>query len=265
MELPLRVIDAFTDTRFQGNPAAVLIHDEWLPEPLMQAIAAENNLSETAFVKPLGARHYAIRWFSPFTEIPFCGHATLASSFALFSDDPAAEEIFFHADAVGELAVQRLADGLIQMRFPRRAPEPVAAPPEEVFTGLSIRPARVLRNVQAYFAVYEREEDVRAVVAHGPTLAKLAPYDMVVTAPGTASDFDCVSRYFWPAHGGDEDPVTGSIHAGLAPYWAEHLGKTELVAFQASKRGGVLHCRVAGDFVFVSGRAVQYLSGIITV
>ncbi|BDU39751.1 PhzF family phenazine biosynthesis protein [Vibrio nigripulchritudo] len=262
MKLRMRVFDAFTDKRFKGNSAAVVITENWLSDELMQNIAIENNLSETAYLIPEGGNKYAIRWFSPITEIDFCGHATLASSYALFSDFPEYDELEFSTNEVGNLTVKKREDGMIEMRFPIRAPEPVDVP-EPLLEGLSIRPVKVLRSPQAYFAIYDNESDVLNVEQVQESLKKLAPYDVVVTARGSSHDF--VSRYFWPANGGDEDPVTGSIHAGLAPYWAEVLGKSELKALQASRRSGELDCRVTKDSVYVSGKAVKYLEGEIEV
>lgn len=259
MKLKIYQIDAFTDKVFTGNYAAVIVLDEWISEQLMQSIATENNLSETAFAKKTGKSRYEIRWFSPLKEIDFCGHATLATAFVLFGQDSALLEITFVADAVGELLVSRLADGSIQMVFPNQKPSPIDAIPQALIDGLSIRPAQVLRNKQAYFVVYPCADDVTSVVADSSILELLSPYDIVVTAPSDRYDF--VSRYFWPASGGDEDPVTGSIHAGLAPFWAEVLGKGELIAHQASSRGGILQCLVDGGKVIISGKAVKYLEG----
>lgn len=265
MKLKINVIDAFTDVHFKGNSAAVIITEDWLEDELMQSIAFENNLSETAYVKQKSDQDFDIRWFAPLTEIDFCGHATLAASHVIFSQNPTFNEITFYAKAVGTLTVTQLDDGFIQMSFPNRAPEVVYDIPEKLIEGLSIVPDEVLMNEQAYFAIYDNEEDVRAVVQKKLFLKKLAPYDVVVTAPSDSEKYDFVSRYFWPAHGGEEDPVTGSIHAGLAPYWAERLGKSQLTAYQASQRGGVLSCNVEGDRVYISGQAIQYLEGFITV
>ncbi|NQY36550.1 MAG: PhzF family phenazine biosynthesis protein [Alteromonadaceae bacterium] len=263
MKLKINIIDTFTDVIFKGNSAAVIIIQDWLTDDLMQSIAIENNLSETAYVKKIGTQDFEIRWFSPITEIDFCGHATLASAFVLFSDNPDFSNITFFAEAVGKLSVTKKDNGYIQMSFPNQAPEPVTDIPSDLLKGLSIAPAEVLMNRQAYFVVYSSEKDVLSVVQYKEFLKKLTPYDVVVTAK--SEEYDFVSRYFWPANGGDEDPATGSIHTGLAPYWSEKLGKTELNAFQASTRGGVLHCRVEGDRVYISGKAVQYLEGHITV
>jgi len=217
MKLNVHYIDAFTDSLFKGNPAAVIISDTWLSDDLMQSIAVENNLSETAFSVKTG-ESYRIRWFSPLTEIEFCGHATLATAYVLFNQYSKIKSITFYAKAVGEFEVHKAHDGFIQMRFPNRMPEPVDDIPEALIDGLSIKPDEVYLNQQAYFAVY-----------------------------------------------GDEDPVTGSIHTGLAPFWSERLGKHELRAYQASKRGGELQCKVDRDRVFIQGKAVRYLSGSIEI
>lgn len=263
MKLKISIIDAFTESVFGGNPAAVIITEKWLNKDLMQQIAAENNLSETAFAVEDGEKTYHIRWFSPLSEIAFCGHATLATAFVLFQRNPGIEFFTFRAEAVGELIVQKMVDGSIRMTFPDRRPEPVLKIPENLLQGLSIAPDEVLRNRQAYFVIYAEEVEVLSVTQNPEILKRLAPLDVVVTAASEKYDF--VSRYFWPANGGYEDPVTGSIHAGLAPFWAERLGRNKLKAYQASKRGGVLFCSVEDGRVFVSGKAVQYLEGSIDV
>jgi PhzF family phenazine biosynthesis protein len=262
MKLNVHYIDAFTECLFKGNPAAVIISDTWLSDDLMQSIAAENNLSETAFsVKTEDSYH--IRWFSPLTEIEFCGHATLATAYVLFNQYRKIKSITFYAKAVGELEVHRALDGFIQMRFPNRMPEPVDDIPEALIEGLSIKPNEIYLNQQAYFAVYSDEEQVFSVEQDPDIIRQLKPYDVTVTAPSAKYDF--VSRYFWPANGGDEDPVTGSIHTGLAPFWSDRLGKHELRAYQASKRGGELLCIVDRDRVLIQGKAVRYLSGSIEI
>lgn len=260
MRLPISIVDAFTRERFSGNPAAVVLLAEWLPAARMQAIARENNLSETAFLRrePDGA--FAIRWFSPTTEIAFCGHATLASAHVIARRALAPFPIVVRAAAVGELYIARGEDGVgFVMDFPNRRPQRLQAPPPALLAGLSIAPQEVLHNAQAYIAVYADEGQVRALVPDLERLKTLAPLDVAVTAPGTHHDF--VSRYFWPANGGAEDPVTGSIHTALAPYWAARLGRGELVAQQASARSGLLRCRVAGERVFIAGDTVLYLEG----
>lgn len=263
MKLKIYQIDAFTDTVFKGNYAAVIILKEWLSTELMQQIATENNLSETAFVFKNTQNIYEIRWFSPITEIDFCGHATLAAAFVIFKENVVLEKIIFTAKAVGDLSVEKLDSDYIQMSFPNRKPKVVDSIPQELLNGLSITPKEVLLNQQAYFAILSKEEDVYSVKTNLNELKKLAPYDVVVTSKSTEYDF--ISRYFWPANGGEEDPVTGSIHTGLAPYWAEKLNKNELIAHQASKRGGLLKCKVLEDKVIISGQAVLYLEGYITI
>lgn len=256
MTIEMHVVDAFTEHLFAGNPAAVVITEEWLDNSLMQSIAAENNLSETAFLKPVQNDHYQIRWFSPLTEIDFCGHATMASAFVVFLKNEHCHEVTFSAPSVGELTVTKQSGGMIDMSFPNRKPEPARNVPQALLDGLSKKPHQVLRSEQAYFAIYDDEQTVREIDYDSEQLKQLAPYDVVVSAPG--KDYDFVSRYFWPANGGDEDPVTGSIHAGLAPYWAEQLNRSEFRAYQASNRGGVIYCKLLGDRVQVSGKAVLY-------
>jgi len=263
MKLKINFVDAFTESVFRGNPAAVLISDKWLDDAAMQLIAAENNLSETAFAVKYGDNAYDIRWFSPLTEIDFCGHATLASAFVLFRRDSNLEKLILRAESVGELSVTRGNDGYIRMSFPDRKPDKIIDIPEDLVQVLSIRPKEVLLSSQAYFVIYPEEGDVLTVTQDAEKLKKLAPYDVVVTA--LSEKYDFISRYFWPANGGYEDPVTGSIHAGLAPLWAERLGRSRLTAYQASKRGGVVSCEVEGSRVYISGKAVQYLEGFIEV
>lgn len=263
MKLPIYQIDAFTSEIFKGNYAAVVLLEAWFAPSLMQAIATENNLSETAFLVPRPNGGFDIRWFSPITEIAFCGHATLAGAFVLFKRFPERDLIEFHADAVGAFTVRRGRDHMVEMDFPQRDIEPLDAMPDELARGLSIRPKEVFVGQQAFIAIYEHEDQVRAVVPDLDLIARLGPRDVVVSAPGERYDF--VSRYFWPANGGDEDPVTGSIHTALTPYWAKRLGKTKLLALQASRRSGVLHCELDAGRVRISGHAVQYLEGTIDV
>ncbi|WLP95568.1 PhzF family phenazine biosynthesis protein [Psychrobacter sp. M13] len=277
MQLEINIVDAFTDTVFKGNSAAVITTDSWLDDALMQSIAMENNLSETAFLvaddsdkkeQIAKVATYHIRWFSPLTEIAFCGHATLASAFVLFKKNPDVTTIKFVAKAVGTLSVVQTDSGKIQMDFPNTKPEKIDDIPENLLAGLSIVPVEVYRNSQAYFVIYSAEADVLTVERDNEVLKQLAPLDVVVTCQAKSDkyeQYDFISRYFWPANGGDEDPVTGSIHTGLAPLWAEHLGKSQLLAYQASSRGGVLECEVADDRVLISGNAVQYMTGFITV
>jgi PhzF family phenazine biosynthesis protein len=268
MKLSVSFIDAFTDTVFKGNPAAVIQLTEWLPDHVMQSIATENNLAETAFIVSSNTgenKHtvFSIRWFSPMQEIPFCGHATLASAFVLFSRDESVTELNFFAEAVGDFRIEKMSDASIRMNFPARMPEKINDIPDALIEGLSIAPDEVYRNQQAYIAIYSNEKSVRDLVTDSEILKTLAPYDVTATSLSAAYDF--VSRYFWPANGGEEDPVTGSMHTALAPLWAERLGKKRLLAYQASARGGELLCEIQGDRVLVSGKAVLYLEGVISI
>ncbi len=263
MALDIFVVDAFTDQQFKGNSAAVVPVVEWLSDELMQSIAAENNLSETAYIKNVSPNQYEIRWFSPLTEIDFCGHATLASAYVLFNEFDVGNQITFITQEVGHLNVILTKQNEIEMTFPNQKPETVSAIPRQLLNGLSIEPIEVLKNRQAYFAILENEQAVLDVNYVSEQLKQLAPLDVVVTAK--SNNYDFVSRYFWPANGGDEDPVTGSIHSGLAPYWADKLGKAELLAYQASQRGGVLKCCVSESTVVISGKGILYLKGKINV
>lgn len=268
MQLEINVVDAFTDTVFKGNSAAVIVTDSWLDEDLMQSIAMENNLPATAFLVADEADEkgaYHIRWFSPTTKIAFCGHATLASAFVLFNKNPTLKTIKLSAKAVGVLTIAQTDAGKIQMDFPNTKPEKVDGIPNSLLAGLSIAPVEVYRNTQAYFVIYHSESDVLSVDRDNEILKQIAPLKLVVTCLSESKDYDFISRYFVPANGGVEDPVTGSIHTGLAPFWAERLGKNELAAYQASSRGGILECVVAGDRVLISGSAAQYLTGFITI
>jgi len=266
MQLAIHIIDAFTQQRFHGNQAAVVPLQAWLPDTTLQAIAAENNLSETAYVVWNAAHDaYDIRWFSPLTEIDFCGHATLATAYVLLQVDPNSQRINFWAPAVGLVHAVLLEDGRIEMTFPRRDAAPLDTPPEALVGGLTPTPEGYRINAQAYMAIYATEAEVRAVVPDLEALKTLGPRDVVVTAVADRDKpYDFVSRYFWPANGGVEDPVTGSIHTALAPYWAEVLGKNTMVAHQASLRSGALFCEVTPDSVKVSGYCVPYLQGSIT-
>ncbi|ENU30651.1 hypothetical protein F991_01576 [Acinetobacter sp. CIP-A165] len=261
-------VDAFTQTLFKGNPAAVIVLDTWLDDDLMQNIAMENNLSETAFVKKLDDTNYEIRWFAPIDEVDFCGHATLASAFVLFKDYTAAKTIQFHVRKLGIFVVNQDDDGKIKMNFPIRRAALVSEYPQELRDGLTKPFKAVYRNTQAFIVEYETVQDV---LDEQPDLEKLKQLgkvrtaitasqpDVAITARGEGQ-FDCVSRYFAPAVGIGEDPVTGSIHTGIVPLWAEKLNQKQLIAFQASKRGGVLDCVVESeDRIEISGYAKLYM------
>jgi PhzF family phenazine biosynthesis protein len=259
MRLPIFQVDAFTSQVFRGNPAAVCPLAAWLDDATMQAIAAENNVSETAFVVG-GGGSYDIRWMTPAQEVDLCGHATLASAFVLFgTGEQGRVEILFRSKG-GDLKVRREGD-LLTLDFPSRPPKAVTAS-DDLLEGLGKAPREVLA-ARDYLAVFEREEDVRALAPDMRRLAAVDRFAVIATAPGDRVDF--VSRFFAPRAGVDEDPVTGSSHCTLVPFWARRLGKKQLHALQVSARGGELFCRDEGDRVAISGRAVRYLEGWIEV
>ena len=262
MRLPLYHIDAFvTEEPFSGNPAEVCPLAAWLPDAVMQAIAAENNLSETAFFVPEDG-DYRLRWFTPTTEVDLCGHATLASAFVIFRFlAPDLRNVRFRTEKAGTLAVGR--DGeLLALDFPARPPEPCAVP-GELAAALGRAPAAVLA-ARDYLAVYDDPEAVAGLAPDFAALAQLDRFAVIVTAPGRG-EIDFVSRFFAPAAGVAEDPVTGSAHCTLIPYWAARLGKTRLTARQISRRGGMLHCELRGERVAIAGRARLYLEGMIEI
>jgi len=262
MRLPIYQVDAFTDRLFAGNPAAIVPLEQWLPAPTMQAIAAENNLAETAFfVRERDG--YALRWFTPTVEVDLCGHATLASAYVIFRFlEPRCDRINFRTLKAGTLSVTRQGDALV-MDFPAWPPERCPVPPE-LAAALGGRPQHMLRFQQRYLAVFDDRAAVAALAPDFNELRRQGYGDLIVTAPGS-DGVDFVSRFFAPAHGIDEDPVTGSAHCVLTPYWAKRLGKTQLEARQISTRGGALSCTLAGGRVVIAGCCVLYLDGAITV
>jgi predicted PhzF superfamily epimerase YddE/YHI9 len=259
MELPIYQVDAFASSVFRGNPAAVCPLAEWLPDETLQSIASENNLAETAYFVPTGSRFH-LRWFTPGCEVDLCGHATLASAFVLFEylDQPG-ETVFFDTKS-GELTVTRNV-GLLTMDFPSRPPA-MFQPEPGLVAAVGGNPLEVLA-ARDVVLVYATEDEVFALKPDMAALTKLDHFGFIATAPGTKSDF--VSRFFAPAKGVPEDPVTGSAHTSLIPYWAKRLGKTELLARQISKRTGELYCRLAGDRVKIAGYAAPYLRGTILI
>jgi PhzF family phenazine biosynthesis protein len=258
MYLPVFHVDAFTNKPFQGNPAAVCPLNQWLDDDLLRAVAAENNLSETAYFVPEDDQ-YALRWFTPRCEVQLCGHATLASALVIMQIvSPDRTSVRFSTRFSGTLAVLRAAD-LLAMDLPAKPPWNCAHPPGDLMDGLGVTPTSVMQVEDNYFAVYEQEEDIRRIRPDLSLLEKLHPAGVAVTAPGNDSDF--VSRYFAPSYGIPEDPVTGSTHCSLAPYWAGRLGKSSLHARQVSERGGELWCEVQGERVIVKGNAVLTLRG----
>ncbi len=266
MRIPLFQLDAFTDRVFHGNPAAVCPLERWLPDATLLAIAAENNLSETAFLVREGDG-FAIRWFTPEVEVDLCGHATLASAHVVLTRlEPSRAEVTFRSPS-GPLRVERGDGGLLRMIFPRRPPEPCPAPADLV-AALGRAPSATLK-ARDYVAVLASEEEVRAFVPGGAALEAMRRLDalgVIVTAPGAPrTGVDFVSRCFYPAAGVGEDPVTGSAHSTLVPYWSARLGRARLEARQVSRRGGALSCEDLGDAVAIAGRVAPYLEGAIEV
>jgi PhzF family phenazine biosynthesis protein len=259
MEIPLYQIDAFIGRIFGGNPAAVCPLEAWIDDGLMQKIAEENNLSETAFFVKSGTG-YEIRWFTPKIEIELAGHPTLAAAYVIFNYlNHSANEIRFSSKS-GELVVTR-EDDLIKMNFP--AMDPVNAGENEIINqGLRKRPLELYKT-RDYLAIYANEEEILSIKPDFELLKKLDCLGIIITAPGDEADF--VSRFFAPSVGINEDPVTGSAHSTLVPYWARRLNKDTLHAYQMSKRRGELFCRYLGDRVEISGRAIPYLKGTITI
>jgi PhzF family phenazine biosynthesis protein len=255
MKIPVYQIDAFTGKIFGGNPAAVCPLESWLDDRVMQAVAAENNLSETAFFVGQ-AGNYHLRWFTPVAEVDLCGHATLASALVILEYlEPSIEVVEFQTKS-GRLVVRSQGD-LLSMNFPSRPPEPCPSP-DLINQALGLEPKEVLAS-RDYLAVLEEEEQVRRLQPDMNLLSRIDKLGLIVTAPGEAVDF--VSRFFAPKVGVSEDPVTGSAHCSLIPYWSRRLGKNELRALQVSPRGGELWCRDEGDRVAIAGRAVVYLEG----
>lgn len=258
MKIPFFQIDAFASRPFEGNPAAVCLLEQWLDDALMQAIAMENNLSETAFLVDLGDV-WEIRWFTPTAEVDLCGHATLASAHVLFAHQGIrGDKVIFSTKKHGLLAVTRLTEGY-SMDFPADQLQQAGAP-DGLAQALGIEPLEVWEGREDYMVVVGSEEEVAALAPDFRLLKQISARGVLVTAPGRQTDF--VSRCFFPAVGIDEDPVTGSAHTTMTPYWAKRLGKNELLAKQLSKRSGILQCRLLGDRVMLTGRAVTVVEGI---
>jgi PhzF family phenazine biosynthesis protein len=256
-------VDAFTAEPFAGNPAGVCLLEHPRDDAWMQGVAREMNLSETAFLLREGDSS-RLRWFTPAVEVALCGHATLASSHILWEEDVlelSATARF--ATLSGELRATRRGD-LIEMDFPSK-PEQPADPPENLEEALGVTPTYLGRNAFDYLVLLDSEAAVRAVNPDFALLRRVNVRGVIVTARSSRPEFDFVSRFFAPAVGVDEDPVTGSAHCALAPFWAARLGKEELVGYQASARGGVVHVRDAGDRVFLGGRSVTVLRGELAV
>jgi predicted PhzF superfamily epimerase YddE/YHI9 len=255
--LPIYQVDAFTDKVFSGNPAAVCPLQQWLSEDIMQKIALENNLAETAFFVK-NKNQYDIRWFTPTVEVDLCGHATLAAAYVLFqvlgiSD----QEITFHSHRSGPLHVKREADWLT-LNFPT---DTIGSVPlnNQLEACFDICPREAYRGKTDYLLVFDAEDDIRSLEPSLERISRLDARGVIVTAPGDEVDF--VSRFFGPAVGVPEDPVTGSAHTSLLPYWAQRLGKNELSARQLSTRGGEIRCKYLGERVEIAGQGQLYLKG----
>ena len=258
-ELRIVQVDAFAGRPFEGNPAAVMPLEQWLPDEVLQAIAMENNLSETAFTIPAedGEADYELRWFTPGTEVVLCGHATLASGHVLIEG----ERVRFRTRKAGILEVARDGEGY-RMRLPAYKPEPRPLP--RVLAALAAPAEETLWHEGRYALIVLGDE--RQVLALRPDFASLAAEGdilTIVTAPGTKTDM--MSRVFAPGAGINEDPVTGSAHAVLVPYWAERLGRLSFTAYQASRRGGHLHCTLDGDSVILGGKCVTVIEGVLRI
>jgi PhzF family phenazine biosynthesis protein len=261
--LRLFQIDAFTGELFAGNPAGVCPLEEWLPDEILQAIAAENNLPETAFFVPTGDGFH-LRWFAPEVEVQLCGHATLSTAHVLFHHLGYERDRIQFDSLGGALAVGRDGDRIV-LDFPSWPLEPVADPPAALLAGLGRESEAVLVAPpdRGYYAVYASESDVRAISPDLAQLRSLDPHCVVITAPGDHSD--CASRFFAPVYGIDEDPATGAIHCALGPYWAGRLDRPDIHARQVSPRGGELFLIDQGERVLIAGHAVTYLEGHIRV
>lgn len=264
MRIPLYRVNAFTDRPFAGNPAAVCPLSVWLDDETLIKVAAENNLSATAFFVPRDDR-FELRWFTPRCEIRLCGHGTLASAYIVLNLlQPGLSSVAFETRFSGALTVRR--DGeFLAMDFPAMIPKDCAAPPDGLALALrsAPKPSEVLAVNETYIAVYERQDAVRNARPDFTRLEALHPFAVALTAPGDEVDF--VSRYFAPSYGVPEDPVTGSVHCALAPYWATRLSKADLHARQMSSRGGELWCGLAGDRVILKGNAALVLQGSLSI
>lgn len=260
MNIPIYQVDAFHSELFKGNPAAVCPLERWIPDETMQAIAMENNLSETAFIVPVEAG-YEIRWFTPLREVDLCGHATLASAHVLFTHLYHDKDTIEFFSASGMLHVKRSQDGLIYMDFPAQQPRKVKN--KEIYgQALGKQPEEALKAGKLML-VYRSERDILTLHPDFRLIQTLNDIGVIVTAPG--KDFDFVSRFFAPAVGINEDPVTGSAHTLLIPYWSKVLRKKYLSAWQCSKRGGILLCENQEERVIIGGEAVTYMNGYIHV
>ena len=260
MNLKIYQLDAFTDKIFGGNPAAVIPLTKWLADELLQKIALENNLAETAFYVLEGDKFH-IRWFTPTVEVDLCGHATLATSYQIFHYENYSKSIIEFTSRSGILKVEKQGD-LLELDFPMDKLTP-SETPQALIDSLGITPRETYKGLTDYLLIFDSEAQIKAFK---PDFRKMSEVDcrgVIVTSKGIEVDF--VSRFFGPNSGGDEDPVTGSAHTSLTPYWAKVLGKTEFKARQISARGGELTCRLIGNRVKIAGKVIPYLVGEITI
>jgi PhzF family phenazine biosynthesis protein len=258
MKVPIYQVDAFAESVFQGNPAAVCPLEQWLDDKVMQQIAGENNLAETAFLVKDGDT-YQIRWFTPAVEVDLCGHATLASAYVIFNYlDPGAKKVAFHSPRSGALYVSRSGNGYLELDFPADTVREVS-PQMTIVEALGKTPLKTFKGKTDYLLIYENQKYIEKLQPNFFLLEKANARGVIVSAPGEEVDF--VSRFFAPQSGIAEDPVTGSAHTTLIPYWAQRLKKNQLTARQLSKRGGYLKCTYEGERVKIAGKAVPYMKG----
>ena len=261
MKIPIYQVDAFTSKVFAGNPAAVCILDSWIDDTVLQAIAAENNLSETAYLVP-NENGFDLRWFTPVTEVALCGHATLASAFVLFFyRDWNEDKITFQTRNSGQLVVAKKGE-VLEMDFPAR-PILTPKPSDAIIRAFGAAPQKTYASAEDLMVVFDSQKTVAEIQPDFAIVEQIECRGIIITALGDRCDF--VSRFFAPRVGVPEDPVTGSAHCVLIPYWATVLGKEKLYALQVSKRGGELFCELAGERVRISGKAALYLEGAIKV
>lgn len=263
MKLKIYQIDAFTDQLFKGNPAAVCPLDEWIADETLLNIAIENNLAETAFFVPLSANRFHLRWFTPELEMDLCGHATLATAFVIFEELKHKEDTIFFETKSGSLSVKK-EDASYVLDFPSRPPQP-ATLPKIICDALNIQPTEVWKS-RDYLLVYDSEDDVRNIIVNVAILNEFqmdSTGGIIVSAKGNTKNIDFVSRFFTPRAAVFEDPVTGSAHCTLTPFWAKRFDKNTLNALQLSERSGALQCQLQHDRVKIKGKAVKYLEGTI--
>lgn len=258
MQIPIYQVDAFANELFKGNPAAICTLESWLPDAVMQQLAAENNLSETAFIVPAD-KHFHIRWFTPATEVKLCGHATLAAAHVFYTELGYKQPVIHFNSKSGMLSVTMEQNGWLTLNFPANNPIQSTDIPPGLLEGLGIGNAPVYFAAFDYMVVLDNEQAILDLQPEFRTLATVKARGVIATAPGSDTDF--VSRCFYPQSGIDEDPVTGSAHTITVPYWASVFNKSSLTAMQLSKRGGYLRCTLSGDRVLMSGQAITYLKG----